>query len=34
MGFREQFQFWLEDDAFDQATKEELLRIRNNEAEV
>ncbi|MBO4750754.1 MAG: phospho-sugar mutase [Lachnospiraceae bacterium] len=34
MGFREEFQFWLEDPAFDQATKEELLAIRNNEAEV
>lgn len=34
MGYKEQFQFWLEDDYFDQDTKNELLAIRNNEAEV
>ena len=34
MGYREEFQFWLENDYFDQKTKEELLAIRNNEAEV
>ena len=34
MGYREEFQFWLENDYFDQKTKEELLSIRNNEAEV
>ena len=34
MSYRDTFQFWLEDDYFDVATKEELLAIRNNEAEV
>lgn len=34
MGYKEEFQFWLEDSYFDQATKDELLAIRNNEAEV
>ena len=34
MSYRDTFQFWLEDDYFDAATKEELLAIRNNEAEV
>ncbi len=34
MGYKEEFQFWLEDDYFDQDTKNELLAIRNNEAEV
>ena len=34
MGYREEFQFWLENDHFDEKTKEELLAIRNNEAEV
>ena len=34
MSYRDTFQFWLEDDYFDSATKEELLAIRNNEAEV
>ena len=29
-----QFQFWLEDDYFDEATKQELLAIRNDEKEV
>lgn len=28
------FEFWLNDDYFDQATKDELLAIRNNEEEV
>ena len=34
MNDRDVFQFWLEDDYFDQATKEELLAIRNDEKEV
>ena len=34
MGYKEQFNFWLEDDYFDQATKDELLAIRNDEKEV
>ena len=34
MGFMEEFNFWLNDDYFDQATKDELLSIRNNESEI
>ena len=34
MNDKDVFQFWLEDDYFDQATKEELLAIRNDEKEV
>ena len=34
MGYKEMFEFWLEDDYFDQDTKNELLAIRNNEEEV
>lgn len=34
MGYMEQFHFWLENDYFDQATKDELLAIRNNEKEI
>ena len=34
VSYQEEFQFWLEDDYFDAATKEELLAIRNNTAEV
>ena len=30
----DEFKFWLEDDYFDQDTKEELLAIRNNEGEI
>ncbi|MBD5544049.1 MAG: phospho-sugar mutase [Lachnospiraceae bacterium] len=33
-GYRDTFQFWLEDDYFDEETKEELLAIRNDEKEV
>ncbi len=29
-----QFEYWLNDDYFDQDTKNELLAIRNDEAEV
>ncbi len=34
MDYREQFEFWLNDDYFDAKTKEELLAIRNDEKEV
>ena len=34
MSYRETYNFWLEDDYFDQNTKNELLAIRNNEEEI
>ena len=34
MSYMDELNFWLKDDYFDQKTKEELLAIRNNEAEV
>jgi phosphoglucomutase len=34
MSYMDELNFWLNDDYFDQKTKEELLAIRNNEAEV
>lgn len=34
MDYKKQFNFWLEDDYFDEATKQELLAIRNDEKEV
>ncbi len=34
MGFMEEFKFWLEDDYFDQDTKNELLAIKDNEEEI
>lgn len=34
MSYKDTFQFWLEDDYFDEKTKEELLAIRNNDAEI
>ena len=34
MDYREQFNFWLEDDYFDEDTKKELLAIRNDDKEV
>ncbi len=34
MGYKEEFNFWLEDSYFDEGTKQELLAIRNNDAEV
>lgn len=34
MGYMEEYQFWLEDDYFDQGTKEELEAIRGNEKEI
>lgn len=34
MSYQETFEFWLQDDYFDEATKQELLAIRNNAEEV
>ena len=34
MGFMDEFNFWLGDDYFDQATKDELLKIKDNESEI
>ena len=34
MGYQEQFEFWLEYSYFDEATKQELLAIRNDEKEI
>ncbi len=34
MSYMDEFKFWLEDDYFDQDTKNELLAIRDNEAEI
>ncbi len=34
MSYMEDYKFWLEDDYFDQATKDELLAIRDNEKEI
>lgn len=34
MGFMEDYNFWLGDDYFDQGTKDELLAIRGDEAEI
>ena len=34
MGFMDEFNFWLSDDYFDQATKDELLKIKDNESEI
>ncbi len=34
MSYRDEFNFWLEDDYFDQNTKDELLAIRNDEKEI
>jgi phosphoglucomutase len=34
MGFMDEFNFWLNDDYFDQATKDELLKIKDNEKEI
>lgn len=30
MSFMDEFNFWLEDDYFDQATKDELLAIKGD----
>lgn len=34
MGYLETFHFWLEDDCFDDETKQELLAIRNDNAQI
>ena len=34
MSFMDEFNFWLEDDYFDQNTKNELLAIRDNQGEI
>ncbi|MBQ8189466.1 MAG: phospho-sugar mutase [Lachnospiraceae bacterium] len=34
MSYKDTFEFWLEDAYFDEETKQELLAIRNNEAEI
>ena len=34
MSYMDEFNFWLEDDYFDQNTKDELLAIRNDEKEI
>lgn len=34
MGYKEEFEYWLNDDYFDQETKNELLAIRNDDTEV
>lgn len=34
MSYKEQFEFWLNDSYFDDATKQELLAIRNDEKEI
>ena len=34
MGYKEEYAFWLEDSYFDQETKDELLAIKDNEAEI
>ena len=34
MNYKEQYDFWLSDDYFDEKTKSELLAIRNNDKEV
>ena len=34
MDYKEQFDFWLNDDYFDEDTKKELLAIRNDEKEI
>lgn len=34
MGYKEEFEFWLNDSYFDEDTKKELLAVRNDEKEV
>ena len=34
MNYKEQFDFWVNDDYFDENTKKELLAIRNDDQEV
>ena len=34
MDYREQYEFWLKDDYFDEATKQELTALKGNEEEI
>ncbi len=34
MDYREQYEFWLKDDYFDEATKQELAALKGNDAEI
>ena len=34
MSYMDEFRFWLEDDYFDQGTKDELLAIQEDEKEI
>ena len=34
MDYKEQYDFWLKDDYFDEATKQELLALEGNDAEI
>ena len=34
MSFMDEFNFWLNDDYFDQETKDELSAIKDNESEI
>ena len=34
MGYKEQYEFWLNDPYFDEATKQELLAIKDNDKEI
>ncbi len=34
MGYKEDYNYWISDDYFDQATKDELLSIKDNETEI
>ena len=34
MDYMKKFQFWLDNDYFDEKTKEDLLAIRNNASEI
>ena len=34
MSYEEQYRYWLEDDYFDDATKAELEKIKNNDDEI
>lgn len=34
MGYKEQYEFWLNDPYFDEATKQELLAIKDNKKEI
>ena len=34
MNYKEQYDFWLQDDYFDEATKQELKDLSGNEAEI